>query len=143
MRSTQRCSTNSNAPSQSSQADTSVRVILLTGSGERAFAAGADIRASLETDASSGRAASERGQQVFLRDRALRKAGDRVRERRCAGRRMRAGTGMHLPHCERAREARIAGAEARADSGLRRNAAAAAAHRQKRGVAADADRRCG
>jgi enoyl-CoA hydratase len=47
-------------------ADTSVRVILLTGSGERAFAAGADIRALTETDSSSGRAVSERGQQVFL-----------------------------------------------------------------------------
>lgn len=47
-------------------ADTTVRVILLTGSGERAFAAGADIRALAETDASSGRAASERGQEVFL-----------------------------------------------------------------------------
>jgi enoyl-CoA hydratase len=47
-------------------ADASVRVILLTGSGERAFAAGADIRALTKTDAASGRAASERGQQVFL-----------------------------------------------------------------------------
>jgi enoyl-CoA hydratase len=47
-------------------ADAGVRVILLTGSGERAFAAGADIRALAETDATSGRAASERGQQVFL-----------------------------------------------------------------------------
>jgi len=42
-----------------------VRVILLTGSGERAFAAGADIRALAGTDAVSGLAASERGQQVF------------------------------------------------------------------------------
>jgi enoyl-CoA hydratase len=48
-------------------ADASVRVILLTGSGERAFAAGADIRALTETDSTSGRATSERGQQVFLR----------------------------------------------------------------------------
>lgn len=47
-------------------ADEDVRVILLTGSGERAFAAGADIRALAETDAASGRAASERGQQVFV-----------------------------------------------------------------------------
>ena len=46
--------------------DAKVRVILLTGSGERAFAAGADIRAIAETDSSSGRAASERGQQVFF-----------------------------------------------------------------------------
>lgn len=47
-------------------ADARVRVILLTGSGERAFAAGADIRALTRTDAVSGRAASERGQQVLL-----------------------------------------------------------------------------
>jgi enoyl-CoA hydratase len=46
--------------------DANIRVILLTGSGERAFAAGADIRALAGTDATSGRAASERGQQVFL-----------------------------------------------------------------------------
>jgi enoyl-CoA hydratase len=46
--------------------DESVRVILVTGSGERAFAAGADIRALTETDSVSGRAVSERGQHVFL-----------------------------------------------------------------------------
>jgi enoyl-CoA hydratase len=47
-------------------ADTDIRVILLTGSGDRAFAAGADIRALTDTGAVSGRATSERGQQVFL-----------------------------------------------------------------------------
>ncbi len=47
-------------------ADTNIRVILLTASGDRAFAAGADIRALTHTDATSGRAASERGQHVFL-----------------------------------------------------------------------------
>lgn len=46
--------------------DDAIRVILLTGSGDRAFAAGADIRALAETDSVSGRAASERGQHVFL-----------------------------------------------------------------------------
>jgi enoyl-CoA hydratase len=46
-------------------ADPAVRVILLTGSGERAFAAGADIRELLESDAAAGRAISERGQAVF------------------------------------------------------------------------------
>jgi enoyl-CoA hydratase len=46
-------------------ADTSVRVVLLTGSGERAFAAGADIRGLAETDADSGKRVSERGQQVM------------------------------------------------------------------------------
>ena len=47
--------------------DAGVRVILLTGSGERAFAAGADIRALVNTDQESGRAASQRGQHVFLK----------------------------------------------------------------------------
>ena len=46
--------------------DDAIRVILITGSGERAFAAGADIRALTETDTVSGRAVSERGQHVFL-----------------------------------------------------------------------------
>lgn len=44
---------------------TAVRVILITGSGERAFAAGADIRGLVETDGSSGLAVSRRGQDVF------------------------------------------------------------------------------
>jgi enoyl-CoA hydratase len=46
-------------------ADPTVRAVLLTGSGERAFAAGADIRALAETDAVSGLAVSQRGHQVF------------------------------------------------------------------------------
>jgi len=45
--------------------DHEIRVILLTGSGERAFAAGADIRGLAETDAISGKRVSERGQQVM------------------------------------------------------------------------------
>lgn len=45
--------------------DTAVRVILLTGSGERAFAAGADIRELVQAHSGSGRAVSARGQQVF------------------------------------------------------------------------------
>jgi enoyl-CoA hydratase len=46
-------------------ADAGVRVVLLTGAGERAFAAGADIRGLVETDAVSGKRVSERGQQVM------------------------------------------------------------------------------
>jgi enoyl-CoA hydratase len=46
-------------------ADPTVRVLIITGSGERAFAAGADIRALTETDALAGLAVSQRGQQVF------------------------------------------------------------------------------
>jgi enoyl-CoA hydratase len=46
-------------------ADPAARVIIITGSGDRAFAAGADIRALAETDAITGLAASQRGHQVF------------------------------------------------------------------------------
>lgn len=42
-----------------------VRAIVLTGDGERAFAAGADIRELVQTDAISGLAVSQRGQHVF------------------------------------------------------------------------------
>jgi enoyl-CoA hydratase len=45
--------------------DPSVRVILLTGTGEKAFAAGADIAELSRTDASSGERKALRGQGVF------------------------------------------------------------------------------
>jgi enoyl-CoA hydratase len=46
-------------------ADDQVRVVLLTGAGERAFAAGADIRERNAIGAGEGRAFSLRGQGVF------------------------------------------------------------------------------
>jgi enoyl-CoA hydratase len=46
-------------------ADASLRVVLLTGSGERAFAAGADIRGLAACDAGTGEETSRRGQRVF------------------------------------------------------------------------------
>lgn len=45
--------------------DPSVRVVLLTGSGEKAFAAGADINELAATDAVTGEAKARRGQAVF------------------------------------------------------------------------------
>lgn len=45
--------------------DVGVRVILLTGAGEKAFAAGADIREIVETDVATGEAKAWRGQGVF------------------------------------------------------------------------------
>ncbi len=48
-------------------ADPGVRAILLTGAGEKAFAAGADIRELAETDAISGQRKALRGQAVFDR----------------------------------------------------------------------------
>jgi enoyl-CoA hydratase len=45
--------------------DSAVRVILLTGSGEKAFAAGADINELVGTDPVTGEAKARRGQAVF------------------------------------------------------------------------------
>ena len=45
--------------------DVAVRVVLLTGSGERAFVAGTDIRELAAIDAGEGKAYSLRGQAVF------------------------------------------------------------------------------
>ena len=45
--------------------DAQVRVILLTGAGEKAFAAGADIKEIAGLNAAEGEAKARRGQQVF------------------------------------------------------------------------------
>jgi enoyl-CoA hydratase len=45
--------------------DVGVRVILLTGAGEKAFAAGADISELARLDVATGEAKSRRGQEVF------------------------------------------------------------------------------
>ena len=46
-------------------AQSDVRVILLTGAGEKAFAAGADIKELQATDAATGEEQTRRGQAVF------------------------------------------------------------------------------
>ena len=46
-------------------ADREIRVVLVTGTGDRAFAAGADIRELADADAGEGKAFSLRGQAVF------------------------------------------------------------------------------
>lgn len=45
--------------------DEEVRAVILSGEGERAFAAGADIREISTLDAASGREAARRGQETF------------------------------------------------------------------------------
>jgi enoyl-CoA hydratase len=50
---------------QALAADPTVRVVLLTGSGEKAFAAGADINELAATDPVTGLAKARRGQAVF------------------------------------------------------------------------------
>lgn len=55
--------------------DTSVRAVLLTGSGEKAFAAGADIQELAQVNSTEGRELALRGQAVF---RALETCGKPV-----------------------------------------------------------------
>ncbi len=45
--------------------DAGVRVILVTGAGEKAFSAGADIKEVAKADAATGEALARRGQEVF------------------------------------------------------------------------------
>lgn len=55
------------------EANDSVRAVLLTGAGEKAFVAGADIGELRELDGKSGRKASEKGQRIFNRIEKLNK----------------------------------------------------------------------
>jgi enoyl-CoA hydratase len=48
-------------------ADPAVRAVVLTGKGDKAFVAGADVEALSHLDATGARALSERGQRVFDR----------------------------------------------------------------------------
>lgn len=47
------------------KSDKTVHVILVTGAGDRAFAAGADIRELVHVDSISGKVLSAKGQQIF------------------------------------------------------------------------------
>src|SRR5579863_653118 len=55
------------------ETDTDVRVVLLTGAGERAFAAGADIRELAAAEEGAGKAFALRGQAVFRKIETLSK----------------------------------------------------------------------
>jgi enoyl-CoA hydratase len=53
-------------------ADTSIRAVILTGAGEKAFAAGADIQELAELSAVDGQQLALRGQRLFSKIEALR-----------------------------------------------------------------------
>ena len=56
--------------------DSSIRVAILTGSGEKAFVAGADIGELAKQDPVSGKEFAHRGQSGAQPDRKSRQAGD-------------------------------------------------------------------
>jgi len=91
--------------------DRDVRAIILTGAGEKAFAAGADINELAGLSAIEGQQMAQRGQAVFRQDRNLRQTGHRGDSGLRAWRRLRTGNGMQHPHRERSGAAWPAGGE--------------------------------
>ncbi len=119
--------------------DVDVRVILLTGAGEKAFAAGADINELMRLDIATGEAKSGRGQEVFRIIETCGKPVIALHQWVCAGRRVRIGDGVHDAAGQRYGQAGAAGGEAGADSGIWRDAATAAAGRAVGGAEDVAD----
>ncbi|HTD56336.1 MAG TPA: enoyl-CoA hydratase-related protein, partial [Silvibacterium sp.] len=54
------------------EADNSIRAVILTGAGEKAFAAGADIQELAQVSAVAGQQLALRGQRLFSKIEALR-----------------------------------------------------------------------
>ena len=120
--------------------DDRVRAVMLTGAGEKAFVAGADIT-QLSRSRPGGGEGLRAGRTARLRpDREPGQAGDRRGQRLRARRRLRAGDGLHVPDGGRHGAARAARGQARAHPRLRRHAAPAATGRQGTGAGPVPDR---
>ena len=109
--------------------DAAVRGVILTGAGDKAFAAGADIGEMADDTPAEAEDKTRQGQRLHAH-RKPRQAGHRGRQRLRPGRRLRAGDGLHDPTGRRDREVRPAGGDDRHHPGLRGNAAPAPAGRQ-------------
>ena len=119
-------------------ADDNIGCMILTGS-EKAFAAGADIGAM----ATYGFADVYKGDYItrnWEQHPQHAQAGDRRRQRLCAGRRLRAGHDVRLHHCRRQRQIRPARNQAGHHPRRGRHAAPAARGRQGQGHGPGADR---
>ena len=114
--------------------------IVLTGAGDKAFVAGADINELAVQSPAAGREHALARAACLRSDREPRQAGDRGDQRLRARRRLRAGDGVHAAARRRHGEARAAGDQPRPHSRLRRDAAAAAAGRQGKRARDDAHR---
>ena len=93
--------------------DAGVRCVILTGAGDKAFVAGADINELAVQTPTSGREHALRGQAVLELDREPGQAGDRGHQRLRARRRLRAGHGLHAAGGGRHGAARPAGNQSR------------------------------
>ena len=88
--------------------DDAVRAVIVTGAGDKAFIAGADISELAVQTPVGGREHAHRGQHVLRSDGNDGQAGDRRDQRRRAWRRVRAGDGVHDPNRGRYRQDRPA-----------------------------------
>ena len=89
----------------------------MTGAGEKAFVAGADIQELAGHTPASGREAALYGQSVFEPAGDDGQAFHRGDQRICAGRRLRAGAGVHGAAGQPHGKAGAAGSEAGTDAG--------------------------
>ena len=121
--------------------DTGVRCAILTGAGDRAFVAGADIKAMAGMDAAGARAFAERGHRMGDLMEGMRVPVIAAVNGFALGGGLRAGAGVRL-HLRGAHgQARACPRSAGRDPGLRRHAAARAARRRGAGAGADLHRR--
>ncbi len=107
-----------------------VRVILLTGAGEKAFVAGADISELASLSPLEGEQLATRGQRIFQFDRELRQAGDRLHQWLRPRWRLRAGACLHPAPRQLHRPPGATGSQDWHHSRLWRNPAPAAPDRQ-------------
>ena len=121
--------------------DARVRCVILTGAGDKAFVAGADIAEMADQGATEARGVRRAGRAVGDAIESMRQAGDRRGQRLRARRRLRARAGLRLHLRQRQGEVRPARGQARRHPRLRRHAAAAAARRRRDGEGAVHDRR--
>ena len=88
--------------------DLAVRVLLVTGAGDKAFVAGADIAAMRNMSALEAQQFSALGQRVMQAIEALPVPGYRTGQRIRTGRRLRTCPELRLDHRVRARSVRSA-----------------------------------
>ncbi len=81
--------------------DDGVRVVLLTGGGERAFAAGADLKEMASTDIESGERLADRGQSIMRLIETCGRPVIALVNGFALGGRVRTGDGLHDEDCER------------------------------------------
>ena len=93
---------------EDAQDDAAVRGVILTGAGDKAFIAGADISELAHVDAFEAEQSSRFGQERARPHRESRQAGDRGRQRLRARRRLRDSDGLHDPDRCGARQVRPA-----------------------------------